>query len=165
MNRKTLKVDRLLHSILLLAISSCGSDTEQNTPNPTPTCTDKVKNGAETDVDCGGATCGKCLTGKACLVGSDCNNGTCIGNVCSIPSCSDGVKDGSETDVDCGGSCGKCADNKACESTSDCLSGICSSKLCAAGSCTDTIKHGTKQTHTTISHGGQTCSKPLVWFG
>ena len=95
-------------------------------------CTDTVKNGAETDVDCGGATCPKCETGRACKVTSDCQYGSCDQNVCSctpltcdnypegcgtLPDtcgkmidcqscaklCSDGTLDGHETDVDCGG--------------------------------------------------------------
>ena len=46
-----------------------------------PTCTDKIKNGAETDVDCGGGTCPACATGKACAKGSDCA-GLCSAGKC-----------------------------------------------------------------------------------
>ena len=38
----------------------------------TPTCTDGVQNGAESDVDCGGPTCPKCEPGKKCGVDGDC---------------------------------------------------------------------------------------------
>jgi len=41
-----------------------------------PTCTDGVKNGAETDVDCGGS-CPVCLSGDACTQDSDCLTGAC----------------------------------------------------------------------------------------
>jgi endoglucanase len=51
------------------------------------TCTDGVKNGTETGVDCGGS-CAACPT---------------------TPSCTDGVKNGTETGVDCGGSCVACS--------------------------------------------------------
>ena len=40
-------------------------------------CTDAVKNGAETDVDCGGGTCGTCAAGKTCAVDVDCASATC----------------------------------------------------------------------------------------
>lgn len=49
---------------------------------PEPTCTDGAKNGSETGVDCGGASCPKCANGVACLVGSDCSSNTCTGGLC-----------------------------------------------------------------------------------
>jgi hypothetical protein len=42
-----------------------------------PTCADCVKNGLETDIDCGGDACGPCATGSACLTGGDCLGLTC----------------------------------------------------------------------------------------
>ncbi len=42
-----------------------------------PSCTDGVKNGAETDVDCGGSCTTKCGTGKKCN-----GNGDCVTNNC-----------------------------------------------------------------------------------
>ena len=43
-----------------------------------PSCNDSVKNGAETGLDCGGATsCPRCGTGVACSSGSDCVSGVC----------------------------------------------------------------------------------------
>ncbi|MFT3773278.1 MAG: MopE-related protein [Minicystis sp.] len=42
------------------------------------TCGNNAKDGTETDVDCGGAACGKCATGKGCLVASDCTSNVCI---------------------------------------------------------------------------------------
>jgi hypothetical protein len=47
-------------------------------------CTDTVKNGSETDVDCGGGTCGTCALGKTCSVGSDCASTNCVGGVCAV---------------------------------------------------------------------------------
>jgi hypothetical protein len=44
---------------------------------PPPSCVDGIKNGNETDVDCGGAICGPCPTGKRCNVGADCTSGAC----------------------------------------------------------------------------------------
>jgi hypothetical protein len=45
-------------------------------------CADGVKNGQETDVDCGGPSCPKCHYGKACQVAADCLSGKCIAAVC-----------------------------------------------------------------------------------
>ncbi|HEY0138551.1 MAG TPA: fibrinogen-like YCDxxxxGGGW domain-containing protein, partial [Nannocystis sp.] len=57
-------------------------------------CADTFKNGAETDVDCGGGTCGKCALTKACLVGGDCLSGTCTTNKCSDPTSCKALKAG-----------------------------------------------------------------------
>ena len=42
-------------------------------PPPDPTCDDGQQNQDETDVDCGGATCGPCSDGQACVLDSDCD--------------------------------------------------------------------------------------------
>src|SRR6185436_10208048 len=42
-----------------------------------PTCNDKVRNGIETDVDCGGGACAACPKGKSCNDGGDCITGAC----------------------------------------------------------------------------------------
>jgi len=51
-----------------------------------PSCTDQIKNGAETDVDCGGGTisgCPACLLGQACIQQSDCQvTLACAQNLC-----------------------------------------------------------------------------------
>jgi hypothetical protein len=45
-------------------------------------CVDGVKNGTETDVDCGGLDCAKCALGKICLVATDCASSVCSGGKC-----------------------------------------------------------------------------------
>jgi hypothetical protein len=40
-------------------------------------CADHRKDGAETDVDCGGPLCGACATGKTCQSNFDCGTGVC----------------------------------------------------------------------------------------
>jgi len=63
--------------------------TTGNTPTAPPvaaasaSCIDGVKNQDETDADCGGATCPKCIAGKACTATGDCVSGFCTANVCS----------------------------------------------------------------------------------
>jgi len=47
-----------------------------------PTCSDGLRNGDETDVDCGGG-CGRCAIGRACRDGADCASGACnAGHIC-----------------------------------------------------------------------------------
>jgi cysteine-rich repeat protein len=93
-------------------------------------CTDGVRNGNETDVDCGG-TCPRCADGRACISASDCVGFICTpAGTCASPSCTDGVLNGAETDVDCGGGasgsgCPPCGPGKGCETGSDCTSGVC----------------------------------------
>ena len=55
--------------------------TSQN-PNPGPSCNDKIKNGNETSLDCGGGTCPPCADNLACAINTDCANGYCASNVC-----------------------------------------------------------------------------------
>jgi hypothetical protein len=50
-----------------------------NCPNP---CIDGVKDGLETDVDCGGPFCQKCAILKSCNVNSDCLSGFCSSGTC-----------------------------------------------------------------------------------
>jgi hypothetical protein len=103
-------------------------------PPPTNTCRDRVKDGDETDVDCGGS-CQTCWAGKQCSRAEDCQSNACDGGTCRAASCSDGVRDGYESDVDCGGSCGTCAAGAACAADSDCASDNCSNGPASLGSC------------------------------
>jgi hypothetical protein len=45
-------------------------------------CSDGVKDGAETDVDCGGGGCAPCAVAKGCGGDSDCISQTCRSNIC-----------------------------------------------------------------------------------
>jgi hypothetical protein len=46
---------------------------------PLPTaCTDGMKNGKETDIDCGGGTCLRCAVGKTCTSRQDCASARCV---------------------------------------------------------------------------------------
>jgi hypothetical protein len=121
-----------------------------------PSCADQVKNGAETDVDCGGGTCPRCDTGAACAVDADCQSEICSGFTCKAPACNDTVMNAAETDIDCGGgTCPACADLLACKQHSDCQSGYCKSGQCKPGSCSDGVKDGSE---TDLDCGGAQCS-------
>jgi alpha-tubulin suppressor-like RCC1 family protein len=46
-----------------------------------PACSDGLKNGAETDIDCGGS-CAPCADGKSCGAAPDCASHVCTGALC-----------------------------------------------------------------------------------
>jgi hypothetical protein len=47
-------------------------------------CTDGAKDGAETDVDCGGPSCPVCVAGARCVTSRDCKTGLCSGGICLV---------------------------------------------------------------------------------
>lgn len=125
-------------------------------------CVDKLRNGDESDVDCGGS-CKGCQVGQHCEKNADCESDSCVNNACvetkqsTAGSCQDGVKNGEEADVDCGGVCPTaCEDGKSCEKDADCESGGCDpqSKTCLARSCSDKAKNNQE---TDVDCGGRTC--------
>ena len=61
------------HSGTLYCTATCSLDRSS-----CALCTDKIMNGNETDVDCGGGTCLKCSDGKKCNSGSDCRSTRCV---------------------------------------------------------------------------------------
>ncbi|MFZ5893508.1 MAG: alkaline phosphatase family protein [Myxococcota bacterium] len=88
------------------------------------TCSDGVKNGLETAIDCGGPTCKACPN-QACSLPTECASGKCTTGKCVAATCSDNVRNGNESSIDCGGSCTPCAANKTCRADADCASGRC----------------------------------------
>jgi len=72
---------------------------------PADPCHDRVQDGDEIAIDCGGS----CM---ACPVAN--------------PTCSDGVRDQFESDVDCGAACPACTAGQMCAISADCASGTCS---------------------------------------
>jgi hypothetical protein len=70
----------------LADVSICPSDAGI-TCAPAPTCTDGIKNGGETGVDCGGPACAPCANGGGCAQNSDCQSGDCQGGACVAPTC------------------------------------------------------------------------------
>src|SRR5690606_24498682 len=89
------------------AIESCdGKDNDCNgnvdEGNVCNSCTDGIKNGAESDVDCGGPQCPPCGQGQGCASMNDCGPGLiCQGGIC-VPNCPDLDQDGWTT---CAGDC------------------------------------------------------------
>jgi hypothetical protein len=109
---------------------TCLDNTGANNPS---LCTNGVRDGGETDVDCGGP-CAPCNVGRPCSVALDCWSRTCVNRVCQPPppTCDDGIKNQNESDIDCGGanSCARCGDGLTCTVGSDCQSGLCANGLC-----------------------------------
>jgi hypothetical protein len=157
-------VKRIGMVITALALAGCSSGTpatgdsapakEGGGDAAAASCTDKAKNGDETDVDCGGS-CPACGEGKVCAVPKDCLSSVCSKNICVAPpaTCTDKVKNGDETDIDCGGSCPACGEGKSCALPKDCVSNVCSKNICVVppASCTDKVQNGTE---TDVDCGG-----------
>ncbi|HEY2746923.1 MAG TPA: hypothetical protein VGL86_20010 [Polyangia bacterium] len=106
-------------------------------------CHDGLKDGSESDVDCGGGCATKCGGGQMCSGPSDCS-GTgvvCDGaHVCCTPSCS-GKVCGSDG---CGGSCGTCtstttpmcaANGASCQCTASSCASLGAQYQCSGGQC------------------------------
>ncbi len=62
-------------------LCTAGGKCEGKTPN----CMDKLENGKETDVDCGGPLCPKCANGLDCIEDNDCQSGMCENGKCVSP--------------------------------------------------------------------------------
>jgi hypothetical protein len=103
----------------------------------TDACHDRVRNGTESDVDCGGSCTLKCPAGEACAGAGDCQTAGCDSGACRAASCTDGIRDGIESDADCGAinGCALCAVGKVCVNGMDCASGKCSSSAGVTGVC------------------------------
>ncbi|TKD05306.1 DUF4215 domain-containing protein [Polyangium fumosum] len=136
--------------------ADCASNVCVSNTCVAASCMDAVKNGSETDIDCGGPDCTPCNDASPCALPSDCKSGVCTGGVCVPPACTDTVKNGEETDVDCGGpSCSPCGPEKGCSVDGDCVGGTCSGSVCVP-TCTDGVKNANE---TDADCGGPLCNK------
>ncbi len=101
---------------------------------PSQPCRDRVRDGDETDVDCGGS-CQPCADALTCTVPEDCQSAGCDAGNCRAATCGDGVRDGVESDVDCGGPCASCGTGATCAADSDCTSNACDQGVASTGTC------------------------------
>lgn len=104
------------------------------TAAPANACRDRVRDGDETDVDCGGS-CQPCAAAKQCMRAEDCQSRACDAGSCRAATCADGVRDGFESDVDCGGPCAACAAGLACAADTDCATNNCNNGIASLGTC------------------------------
>lgn len=123
------------------------ADGDETVVVTTPqTCTNTLKDGDETGVDCGGSCGNTCEEGDSCQSDFDCLGEYCVEGRCIPAKCDDQRTNGDETDLDCGGlSCTRCDLDKACEHSNDCISGFCdvkTTKMCKIPSCTDGSANG-----------------------
>ena len=103
------------------------------------TCTDSVKNGNETDVDCGGGGCPPCANGKSCRAG-DCKAGSARRR-CAGADVLGRTRNGDETDIDCGASAGSASPERRARSRA--MSGPALQQLrCQTPTCSDRPKNG-----------------------
>lgn len=107
-------------------------------------CNNALKDGSETDLNCGGLACPPCGVGLVCAVDNDCVSGKCGANLkCAPVACNDMVLNGTETDVDCGGGgCNPCDNGWKCLAHTDCMSVVCDMGVCQAPTCLDGVKNG-----------------------
>jgi hypothetical protein len=120
-----------------------------------PTCNDEIKNGNESDIDCGGSCPARCGPLEGCMSHGDCVSAACEAGTCA-PSCSDQIINENETDTDCGGlDCAPCGLGRICNIAQDCSSGLCEAGICVpVPTCTDNVANGAE---TDIDCGGPDC--------
>jgi hypothetical protein len=63
-------------------VCTLGTGGSSGTCTAAPTCSNGVRDGLETGVDCGGLGCTKCAAGKGCEKNTDCLSANCTSSVC-----------------------------------------------------------------------------------
>ena len=129
-------------------------------------CTNGIRDGDESDIDCGGGVCGGCGIGGGCAGGGDCLSGVCdtlesntceAANTCGngLLETGEGCDDGGTVAGDgCDANCKK-EDGAMCAAGTECASDYCSqTNLCSPsppGHCSDTVLSGDE---TAVDCGG-----------
>jgi hypothetical protein len=115
-------------------------------------CGNGLKDGDETDIDCGGAACGTCLSGRTCAANADCLSGECAAGRCTCipltacPATACGVIRHCGQELDCGAcASGVCYENQCC-----------APRKCKADEC-GVISDGCGAT---LRCGDESCCKP-----
>jgi hypothetical protein len=155
------------HDLDCLSSSHCDNATKTCS-----SCSNSVKDGSETSVDCGGDSCQQCELNKVCKKSQDCITQRCVDGVCKKPvssTCQDGVRTvgAGETCVDGGGATcrmlGKrCGDGGTCLEGNDCASGNCFHDLTSnalLGTCVNCTNGVQDVGEVDIDSGGLWCGK------
>ena len=131
--------------LLLFGTTLLGCGQEEGRPNAIAfpdnqdegidQCDDGIRNGAETDIDCGGGQCPRCEQNSRCVNGSDCVTGICDRGVCADSQCRG-------RDCLAGQSCYRgdcfpeCRNQEECPGDSQrCVGGACVPTNCEGVSC------------------------------
>ena len=112
-------------------------------------CADQVRNGQESDIDCGGPSCAPCAAGLACAVERDCESRSCKGGVCRT-----GCGDFAFT-CGAGSYCDPRGDGPGCQCDATSCPGCCNRSECY---CQASFCH-MRQTSMFCGDGGRSC----VW--
>ncbi len=106
-----------------LPASFCDEGTCKYQPDH---CLNRLVDGGETGLNCGGSCSNKCKADESCLSNSDCISNECFSGKCNDATCEDNRKNNKETDIDCGGkNCDKCEAGRICNNDADCTSDYC----------------------------------------
>jgi hypothetical protein len=95
-------------------------------------CDDGVRNGGESDVDCGGA-CSKCSAGLVCALSEDCESRVCTNQVCQMARCGDGIVNHGDETCDAGGESPECDDDCTLVSCGDGHTNMLAGEACDHG--------------------------------
>jgi hypothetical protein len=145
-------------------------------------CTNGVKNGTETDVDCGGVCLTKCAQGAICITNNDCSTGSCADGVCCNTACLGAcqacvnAKTGAATGTCANITAGTDPDNECaataastCGTTGFCSAGACAlhpvGTQCAPASCTagvETLADTCDGAGNCVDNGTSNCVSPYV---
>ena len=105
-----------------------GCRFDKNACSAPSACLDSQKTATETDVDCGGTSCPKCVNGKTCAANTDCLSNYCENGICkNICPPNEWLCEGSSARKQCK------ADGSGYNAPASCASAeACSNGLCAA---------------------------------
>ena len=143
--------------------SSSGGETDAG-PDAASPGGNGIKDGTETDIDCGGGAPGvsPCANDKVCAKAADCTSAFCNAQlVCKTPTGTDEAKNGDESDIDCGGTttgAPRCETDRTCNGAPDCVSLVCAEAgVCNVATGTDEVKNGDESD---VDCGGTTTGAP-----
>ncbi len=121
-----------------LTKDDCASDEVCSSSNTCVTvgCDNELKDGTESDVDCGGDSCPACADGKICGDFEDCQSLFCKSGICA--KCASAADCHSDDYCDIGAT-EHCLDelvnSASCNQSYQCSSGICVDSVCCEASC------------------------------
>jgi len=138
-------------------------------------CDDTLKNGDETDTDCGGTHCPPCTQGRTCVAKNDCASAFCVDGVCCGSACDEECvtciypgfvgecslidKYGEDPSYGMGEAC-LAAEGEAC-AIGNCLKAFgqpCAGNVeCSTAHCADPDMNGSK---TCVKNVGEPCTLP-----